>query len=81
MSFASVTIITACLIIMGSITLLSLNIDALIADLEQQNEVVAFVDESIVDEASAAMFRMCWQQISSPAIRRCRTSCRSMTTA
>ena len=54
MSFASVTIITACLIIMGSITLLSLNIDALIADLEQQNEIVAFVDESIVDEASAA---------------------------
>lgn len=54
MSFASVTIMTACLIIMGSITLLSLNIDALIADLEQQNEVVAFVDDSIVDEASAA---------------------------
>ena len=53
MSFASVTIITACLIIMGSITLLSLNIDALIADLEQQNEVVAFVDENIVDEAQA----------------------------
>lgn len=53
MSFASVTIITACLIIMGSIFLLSLNIDALIADLEQQNEVVAFVDESIVDEDEA----------------------------
>ena len=54
MSFASVAIITACLIIMGSISLLSLNIDALIADLEQQNEVVAFVDESIEDEAQAA---------------------------
>ena len=54
MSFASVTIITACLIIMGCITLLSLNIDSLIGDLEQQNEVVAFVDESIVDEAQAA---------------------------
>ena len=54
MSFASVAIITACLIIMGSISLLSLNIDALIADLEQENEVVAFVDESIVDEAQAA---------------------------
>ena len=53
MSFASVTIITACLIIMGSIFLLSLNIDALIADLEQQNEVVAFVDEDIVDEEEA----------------------------
>ena len=54
MSFASVTIITACLIIMGSIALLSLNIDALIADLEQQNEVVAFVDENIEDESVAA---------------------------
>jgi cell division transport system permease protein len=54
MSFASVTIITACLIIMGSISLLSLNIDALIKDLEQQNEVVAFVDEEISDEAEAA---------------------------
>ena len=54
MSFASVTIITACLIIMGCITLLSLTIDSLIGDLEQQNEVVAFVDESIVDEAQAA---------------------------
>ena len=54
MSFASVTIITACLIIMGSITLLSLNIDSLIADLEQQNEIVAFVDDSIEDENTAA---------------------------
>ena len=54
MSFASVTIITACLIIMGSISLLSLNIDALIKDLEQQNDVVAFVDEEISDEAEAA---------------------------
>ena len=57
MSFASVTIITACLIIMGSISLLSLNIDSLIADLEQQNEVVAFVDENITDEADAAALK------------------------
>ena len=53
MSFASVAIITACLIIMGSISLLTLNIDKLIADLESQNEIVAFVDESITDEAEA----------------------------
>ena len=53
MSFASVAIITACLIIIGSISLLTLNIDKLIADLEQQNEIVAFVDESITDEAEA----------------------------
>ena len=50
MSFASVTIIMACLIIMGSVTLLSLNIDAVIKDLEDRNEVVAFVDDSIEDE-------------------------------
>ena len=53
MSFASVAIITACLIIMGSVSLLTLNIDKLIADLEQQNEIVAFVDENIADEEAA----------------------------
>lgn len=63
MSFASVTIITACLIIMGSIALLSLNIDALIKDLEQQNEVVAFVDDSIEDEAQASALQTSIQQV------------------
>ena len=53
MSFATVAIIVACLIIMGSFSLLSLNIDALIKDLENQNEIVAFVDESLEDEAAA----------------------------
>ena len=54
MSFASVTIMMACLIIMGSVALLSLNIDGVIKDLEDRNEVVAFVDESIEDEGEAA---------------------------
>ncbi len=53
MSFASVTIITACLVIMGSVSLLSVNIDELIRELENQNEVVAFVDESISEEKDA----------------------------
>lgn len=53
MSFATVTIIMACLIIMGSVALLSLNISYLIKDLEKQNEVVAFVDDSIADEETA----------------------------
>ena len=52
MSFATVTIIIACLIIMGTVSLLSINIDSLIKNLEDQNEVVAFVDENY-DEASA----------------------------
>ena len=54
MSFASVTIIMACLIIMGSVSLLSLNIDAMIHDLENQNEMVALIDDSISDTAAAA---------------------------
>lgn len=45
MSFATVTIILACLIIMGSVSMLSINIDSMIKDLEDQNEVVAFVNE------------------------------------
>ena len=53
MSFATITIIVACLIIMGSVSLLSLNIDALIKDLENQNEIVVFVDDSLSDENEA----------------------------
>ena len=47
MSFASVTIIIACLLIMGSFSLLAVNINALIAELESQNEMLAFVDEDL----------------------------------
>ena len=57
MSFATVAIIMACLIIMGSMTLVSLNIDALIDDLEDQNEVVAFVDEEFSDEAAQNLYQ------------------------
>ena len=55
MSFATVTIIMACLIIMGSVTLLSLNIDRFIKSLESQNEVVAFVDETYTEESARAL--------------------------
>ncbi len=55
MSFASVTIIMACLIIMGTMSLLSVNIDSLIKDLEQQNEIVAFVDESMDEEQAKTL--------------------------
>ena len=55
MSFATVAIIVACLIIMGSVILVGYNIDALISELEDQNEVVAFVDEDYDDEASKAL--------------------------
>ena len=63
MSFATVTIIMACLIIIGSVALLSVNIDALIKDLENQNEVVAFVEESIVSEDSARSLEGALRQV------------------
>ncbi|MEG1315750.1 MAG: permease-like cell division protein FtsX [Oscillospiraceae bacterium] len=55
MSFASVTIILACLTIMGSFSLLAVNIDALISNLEDQNEVLAFVDESLSETDARAI--------------------------
>jgi cell division transport system permease protein len=55
MSFASVTITMACLIIMGSFSLLIVNINQLIGELEDENEVVAFVDAALSNEDAAAL--------------------------
>lgn len=55
MSFATVTITMACLIIMGSFGLLVVNINALISDMENENEVVAFIDESLTEEEARAI--------------------------
>ncbi len=55
MSFATVTITMACLIIMGSFGLLVVNINELIADLEEENEVVAFIDENLTEEEARAV--------------------------
>ena len=55
MSFASVCIIVACLIIMGSFTLLALNVDNIINTMESQNELMAFVDESLSQEEARAL--------------------------
>ncbi len=55
MSFASITIIMACLIIMGVFTLLGMNINSVIGELEAQNEIVAFIDESYTTEEAKAV--------------------------
>lgn len=47
MSFAAVSVIIACLIIMGSFMLLTLNVNMVIADTESANEVIAFVDDKL----------------------------------
>ena len=55
MSFASVAIIMACLLIMGSFSLVTENINAAIRALENQNEVVAYVDENLSEEDARAL--------------------------
>ena len=55
MSFASVGIIVACLLIMGSFTLLAVNVNEMIAELERQSEILAYVDESLTDEEAVAL--------------------------
>jgi len=54
MSFASICIIIAFLLIMGSFILLSVNITSIIGDLEDENIILAYVDEYLtLSEAQA----------------------------
>lgn len=55
MSFATVTIIVACLLIMGCFTLLAVNIDSVIENFEQKTEILAFVDDSLSDDEAAEL--------------------------
>lgn len=49
MSFAAVGVIVACLLIMGSFSLVAVNIDAMIRGIEQKNEITLFIDEALTD--------------------------------
>lgn len=55
MSFASVCIIIACLIIMGSFSLLAVNVDQIIETLESENQIVAFIDDDYSQEDAMAL--------------------------
>ena len=57
MSFASVCIIVAFLVIMGSFVLLALNINALVGELESENIVLAYVDENLSDQDARTLAR------------------------
>ncbi len=57
MSFASVTIIIACLIIMGSFTLLDININKMIEDIGNQNQILAYVDEDMTAQEASAQIQ------------------------
>ncbi len=57
MSFASVTIIIACLIVMGSFTLLDININQIIEDIGNQNQILAYVDEDMTAQEATAQIQ------------------------
>ena len=55
MSFAAVCMIVACLLIMGSFSLLAVNLDHMLGDLEAENEFLAYIDESYTEEEARAL--------------------------
>ena len=55
MSFTSICIIAAFLIIMGSFVMLALNINAVIGDLENENIILAYVDENMPDDEAIGL--------------------------
>ena len=55
MSFAAICILVACLLIMGTFTLIALNIDVLIDKAEEENEILAYVDESLEDSEARSI--------------------------
>ncbi len=55
MSFAAVCMIVACLLIMGSFSLLAVNLNHMLGDLETENEFLAYVDESYSEEEARAL--------------------------
>ena len=55
MSFAAVCMIVACLLIMGSFSLLAVNLDHMLGDLEAENEFLAYIDENYTEEEARAL--------------------------
>ncbi len=58
MSFAAIGITVACLLIMGTFTLVAVNANALLKDLEQENEILAYVDEDYSNSQARALQRV-----------------------
>ena len=55
MSFAAIGITVACLLIMGTFTLVAVNANALLENLEQENEILAYVDDSYTEAQARAL--------------------------
>ena len=55
MSFAAIGIITACLLIMGSFSLVAVNMSYNLGMLVEENQFLAYVDDSLTDEEARAL--------------------------
>ena len=55
MSFAAVCMIVACLLIMGTFTLLAVNLEHMLGELEKENEFLAYVDDSYTQEQARTL--------------------------
>ena len=55
MSFAAVCMIVACLLIMGTFSLVAVNLDNMLGDLEAENEFLAYIDESYNEEQAKSL--------------------------
>ena len=55
MSFAAIGITVACLLIMGTFTLVAVNANAMLEDMEAQNQMLAFVDKSLSETEARAL--------------------------
>ena len=55
MSFAAIGITVACLLIMGTFTLVAINANAMLVELETQNQMLAFVDKSLSEDEARAL--------------------------
>ncbi|MBQ3405428.1 MAG: permease-like cell division protein FtsX, partial [Oscillospiraceae bacterium] len=55
LSLATVGVIIACLIIMGSFALLAVNVSSIIRSLEDQNQIIAFVDENYAESEARGL--------------------------
>ena len=55
MSFAAIGITVACLLIMGTFTLVAYDANVNLADLQQENAVLAFVDDALTEQEARAL--------------------------
>ena len=69
MSFAAICMIVACLIIMGSFSLIAVNADKMLGTLEAENEFLAYIDESYTDQQIEDLISRVKRQVNVASVR------------